>query len=173
VICLFCLFLTLIFMKRITLCILAVVFAVGCTSSYEMEGKVYEGDGFGFNYPPEWTVSEDEETGLIFIEDLSGTPSLSFSSLTGNFGMAGWEMQKKEDFAGDNGTEFTLIYNKVDVEMIAEGEWPRGQEFLDNDTTFVMISTKVVESPMFYEFDKTDPDGEAMMESILNSFYTN
>ena len=151
---------------------------VGCGSSdVEHEASegydVYNGDGFSFDYPSDWVFSQNEETGLISLEDLSGTPALSFSSLSGDFGMAGWEMQKNEVFIGEGGVEFSLTYNKIDADFIAEGYWPEGQKFIDNDTTFVMISTEVVANPMFYEFDKTDPEGEDIMRSILNSFYTN
>jgi len=153
-------------MKKYVVISLFVFLMVGCAGEY----KVYDGGNFSFEYPAGWEVSVNEATGLASIDDSSGTPTLGFSNLSDNFGMEGWTMQKKEDFTGKGGVEFSLIFNKVDSGFIEEGDWAEGQEMLDVDTTMVMISTPALESPMFYTFDNTDSDGEIVMKAILDSF---
>lgn len=157
-------------MKKSILLFVAAILMIGCGSGYEVYDYEYNGEGFSFEYPSTWTLADHGDTGLTKIEDPSGTPLLSFSNLSGDFGMEGWEMQKEEDFVGENGVEFSLIFNKVDVMLVAEGDWPEGEEFMYNDTTLVMISTAAIDSPMFYRFDKTDPEGEVTMKKILDSF---
>lgn len=152
-------------MKKIAVLCGALFLLAGCGS---LAVTAYDGGTYTLDYPSEWEVSNNE-AGVV-IEAVDGSPSLNLTEIVSDFGMEGYKIEKKEDYTNANGVKFSLIYNKIDLDLAEMLEWNEGKTMYENDTTFVMISTDSVVSPIFYTYDKSSPDGDVVMKQILDSF---